>query len=331
MTLWPLAHAQGIDEWTTPSPLRKIERKGKPSLVDCSKNTTPMDPPTAPNGVTKSAPALTPAATGGAPLPSSEEFPVETPAPAASALHSAPCVCRPTPRPHPAFIAQGDADWTVSAKEFPGVKPATAPIGCGARAEPQLLTHPPLARAQGISDRTTPSNPRRKKGRKGASAPIVRTKNTTPVGGSNRFGALLGTDGNEGILGGTGKVPRGSTPSTTDSVLAACIHAASPPARRSTASLPPSCSGRDGQRRDDHDYHAGGLRLCLRLVLLAQVLPDLLAPPLWHPRAVLPRSRVCALLVLCHRRASLLAAVRLPVADIASRNVRKVIHAGRTR
>ena len=70
MTLWPLAHAQGIDEWTTPSPLRKIERKGEPSLVDCSKNTTPMDPPTAPNGVTKSAPALTPAATGGAPLPS---------------------------------------------------------------------------------------------------------------------------------------------------------------------------------------------------------------------------------------------------------------------
>ncbi|EOD10853.1 hypothetical protein EMIHUDRAFT_215094, partial [Emiliania huxleyi CCMP1516] len=148
----------GIDEWTTPSPLRKIERKGEPSLVDCSKNTTPMDPPTAPNGVTKSAPALTPAATGGAPLPSSEEFP-------------------------------GDADWTVSAKEFPG----------------------------GISDRTTPSNPRRKKGRKGASAPIVRTKNTTPVGGSNRFGALLGTDGNEGILGGTGKVPRGSTPPTRDS------------------------------------------------------------------------------------------------------------------
>ena len=95
MTLWPLAHAQGIDEWTTPSPLRKIERKGKPSLVDCSKNTTPMDPPTAPNGVTKSAPALTPAATGGAPQPS--EVPEETPAPAASALHSAPCVCRHAP------------------------------------------------------------------------------------------------------------------------------------------------------------------------------------------------------------------------------------------
>ena len=141
MTLWPLAHAQGIDEWTTPSPLRKIERKGEPSLVDCSKNTTPMDPPTAPNGVTKSAPALTPAATGGAPLPSSEEFPVETPAPAASALHSAPCVCRPTPRPHPAFIAQGDADWTVSAgKEFPAEEPAPSVrlARCGAHAEPQL-------------------------------------------------------------------------------------------------------------------------------------------------------------------------------------------------
>jgi len=60
---------------------------------------------------------------------------------------------------------------------------------------------------------TTPSKPRRKKGRKATSAPIVRT---TPVGGSNRFGALLGTDGNEGILNGTGKVPRGSTP-TRDS------------------------------------------------------------------------------------------------------------------
>ena len=113
--------AQVIDGWKTPSPLRKIERKGEPNLidrskkttkkttpigrvtptapnlVDCSKSTTPTDPPTAPNGVTKSAPALTPVATGGAPLPSSEEVPEETPAPAASALHSAPCVCRPTP------------------------------------------------------------------------------------------------------------------------------------------------------------------------------------------------------------------------------------------
>ena len=100
-------------------------------------------------------------------------------------------------------------------------------------AEPQLLTHPPLARAQGIPDRTTPSDPRRKKRRKGASAPIVRTKSIAPVGGNNRFRALLGMDGNEGILGGTGKVPRGSTPPTTDSVRAACIYAAPSPARRS--------------------------------------------------------------------------------------------------
>ncbi|EOD15697.1 hypothetical protein EMIHUDRAFT_211284 [Emiliania huxleyi CCMP1516] len=183
-------HTRVIDGWKTASPLRKIERKGepnlidrskkttknptpigrvdpnglgKPNLVDCSKSTTPTDPPTAPNGVTTNAPALTPVATGGAPLPSIEE---------------------------------GDADWTVSAKESPPAeKPAPA----------------------GISDWTTPSNPRRKKGRKGASAPIVRTKSIAPVGGNNRFGALLGTDGNEGILGGTGKVTGGSTPPTTDS------------------------------------------------------------------------------------------------------------------
>ncbi|EOD08755.1 hypothetical protein EMIHUDRAFT_459945, partial [Emiliania huxleyi CCMP1516] len=183
-------HTRVIDGWKTASPLRKIERKGEPNLidrskkttknptpigrvdpnglgepnlVDCSKSTTPTDPPTAPNGVTTNAPALTPVATGGAPLPSIEE---------------------------------GDADWTVSAKESPPAeKPAPA----------------------GISDWTTPSNPRRKKGRKGASAPIVRTKSIAPVGGNNRFGALLGTNGNEGILGGTGKVTGGSTPPTTDS------------------------------------------------------------------------------------------------------------------
>ena len=187
------------------------------------------------------------------------------------------------------------------------------------------MTHPPFARAQGIADWTTPSNPRRKNGRKGASAPIVRTKSITPVGGKNRFGALLGTDGNEGILGGTGKVTGGSTPPTADSVRAACIYAASSLARRShTASLAPSCSGRDGRRRDDHEYHARGL--CRRPVPVVKVLQ--LAPPLWHPRADLPRSRVCALLVLCHLRASLLAAVRLPVADIASRDRRKAVHAG---
>ena len=95
------------------------------------------------------------------------------------------------------------------------------------------MTHPPLARAQGIPDWTTPSNPRRKKGRKGASAPIVRTKSIAPVGGNNRFGALLGTDGNEGILGGNGKATGGSTPPTADSVRAACTYVASSLARRS--------------------------------------------------------------------------------------------------
>ena len=100
----------------------------------------------------------------------------------------------------------------------------------GAHAEPHLFTRPPLARAQGISDWTTP---RRKNGGKGASVPNGRAKSIAPVGGSNRFGALLGTNGNEGILGGTGKVPRGSTPPTTDSVRAACIYAAPSPARRS--------------------------------------------------------------------------------------------------
>ena len=65
-----------------------LERKGEPN---CSTNTTPIDPPTAPSGVTKEDPALEPAAAGDAPLPSMKEFP------AARTLHSAPCVCRPTP------------------------------------------------------------------------------------------------------------------------------------------------------------------------------------------------------------------------------------------
>ena len=34
--------AQVIDGWKTPSPLRKIERKGEPNLVDRSKNLTPI-------------------------------------------------------------------------------------------------------------------------------------------------------------------------------------------------------------------------------------------------------------------------------------------------
>ena len=63
-----------------------FERKGEPNLADCSTNTIPIDSPTAPNSVTKSALALT---------PQPSEVPEETPAPAASALHSAPCVCRP--------------------------------------------------------------------------------------------------------------------------------------------------------------------------------------------------------------------------------------------
>ena len=46
--------------------------------------------------VTKVATALKPAAPGGAPLSTTNEFPEETPAPVSSALHSAPCVYGPT-------------------------------------------------------------------------------------------------------------------------------------------------------------------------------------------------------------------------------------------
>jgi len=80
-----------------------------PTAVFWSKLERPTDPPTAPNGVNEEAPALKPvtedapafksATAGGAPLPSAKEFPVEEPAPAVSALHSAPRVSRPTPRP----------------------------------------------------------------------------------------------------------------------------------------------------------------------------------------------------------------------------------------
>ncbi|EOD10874.1 hypothetical protein EMIHUDRAFT_215127 [Emiliania huxleyi CCMP1516] len=187
----------GIDEWKTGC-------KGEPNLVDCSKSTTPIDPPTAPSGVTKEDPALEPAAAGDAPLPSMKEFP------AARTLD--------------AFCA-GDADRTVSAKESPGVKPATAPIASHASVHAQSLnysTHPPLARAQGISGWTNPSKLRRKKARKGSSARVGRVESVFWVGGKNRFGALLGTNGNEDV-GGGGKVahkarpPRGSTPPTTDS------------------------------------------------------------------------------------------------------------------
>ena len=91
-----------------------------------------------------------------------------------------------------------------------------------AKACAHLLTAPTLhAHAQGISGWTRISNPRRKMGRNGASAPIGGVKKIAPVGGDNRFGALLGMDGNEGIFGGTDKVTGGSTLPTTDSVFAA--------------------------------------------------------------------------------------------------------------
>ena len=53
---------------------------------------------------------------------------------------------------------------------------------------------------------------------------VLASRNSTeriPVG----FGALLGSDGNEGIVGGkaASKATRGSTPSATNSVLAACM------------------------------------------------------------------------------------------------------------
>ncbi|EOD38004.1 hypothetical protein EMIHUDRAFT_200377 [Emiliania huxleyi CCMP1516] len=112
-------------------------------------------------------------------------------------------------------------------KEAPALKPVTEdapafkPVTAGGAPLPSIKEFPAEEPApSGIADWTTPSNPRRKtrrkNGRKGASAPIVRTK-STPVGGSNGFGCLLGTDGNEGILGGNGKATGGSTPSTTDS------------------------------------------------------------------------------------------------------------------
>ena len=41
-----VTRAQGIDGWKTPSPLRKIERKGESNLVDRSKKTTKNLTPT---------------------------------------------------------------------------------------------------------------------------------------------------------------------------------------------------------------------------------------------------------------------------------------------
>ena len=101
-----------------------------PNAVFWSKFTRPTGPPTAPTGAvkgalkkdipaaesgaeasvdetgaikndpvpaTKVATALKPAAVCGETLPSIKEFPEAEPAPAASAAHSAPRVCRPTP------------------------------------------------------------------------------------------------------------------------------------------------------------------------------------------------------------------------------------------
>ena len=77
-----------------------------PNAVFWSKLARSTDPPAAPNGVTtnapvlkpviEDAPALEPVTAGGAPLPPIKEF-SEEPGPAASAAHSAPRVCRPTP------------------------------------------------------------------------------------------------------------------------------------------------------------------------------------------------------------------------------------------
>ena len=74
-----------------------------------------LDPPTSPNGtkeapalkpVTEDAPAFKPVTGGGEPPPPSiKEFPAETPAPAVSALHSAPRVIRPTPLRRPAALS----------------------------------------------------------------------------------------------------------------------------------------------------------------------------------------------------------------------------------
>ncbi|EOD04222.1 hypothetical protein EMIHUDRAFT_221326, partial [Emiliania huxleyi CCMP1516] len=129
------------------------------------------------------------------------------------------------PSPNAVFWSKLDPPTSPNGtKEAPALKPVTEdapafkPVTAGGAPLPSIKEFPAEEPApSGIADWTTPSNPRRKNGRKGASAPIVRTKSITPVGGKNRFGALLGTDGNEGILGGTGKVTGGSTPPTADS------------------------------------------------------------------------------------------------------------------
>ncbi|EOD27539.1 hypothetical protein EMIHUDRAFT_468827 [Emiliania huxleyi CCMP1516] len=128
--------------------------------------------------------------------------PTDPPAAAIGVTKNAPPALKPVTKDVPA-LEPGDADWTVSAKEFPEEKSVP-----------------------GISEWTAPSKSRRNNERKGASA---------PVDCSNGYGALLGAGGNEGSGTGTGKrskVTRGSTPSTANAVPAACICGLSP-ARRS--------------------------------------------------------------------------------------------------
>ncbi|EOD06902.1 hypothetical protein EMIHUDRAFT_218600, partial [Emiliania huxleyi CCMP1516] len=181
-----------------------------PPAVFWSKFTRPTGPPTAPTGAVKGALKKDiPAATSGAEACVDETGAIKNPA------------LKPA--------TEGDADW----KEFPEETAAPA-VSTSQQKDTRVIdgwkTPSPLRKIErkesplaeklapaGIPDRATPSNPRRKKGRKGASAPIVRTKSIAPVGGNNRFGALLKMDGNEGILGGTGKVTGGSTPPTADS------------------------------------------------------------------------------------------------------------------
>jgi len=77
---------------------------------------------------------------------------------------------------------------------------------------PQLLTRL-CACAQGITEWTTPSKSRRNNERN------ERKEASAPIDCGNGYGALLGSGGNEGIVGGkaTSKATRRSTPSATNS------------------------------------------------------------------------------------------------------------------
>ncbi|EOD12678.1 hypothetical protein EMIHUDRAFT_213454 [Emiliania huxleyi CCMP1516] len=199
----------GIDEWKTPSPLRKIERKGESNLVDRSKKTTKsltpigrVDPngfaallgtdvdeedlagvgsgnafvDDAPPSSTTPSGAVTVAESGAeAPLDESilkNDLAAEE-ATAADTVDS--------------DRAKGDADWNVSTEELSVEKPAPA----------------------GIDEWRTPS-PLRKIERKGESNLVDRskmtTKSLTPIGrvDPNGFAALLGTDVSEEDLAGVG-------------------------------------------------------------------------------------------------------------------------------